>query len=218
MATVNGIAFISADYRILYPSTAVHQLADMMRVFSFLARSNDLGLPDGVAIDMLRIAVAVYRFLTVKCTLPPFKRTRQRWTVFLGRGSTNWVALGFNRCGGPMADSWTTLPAPLGCPQNYACYPMPYRRTCVVFYRSCSSSFFFPTMLVHGDADVTVPIQESERMYGQLEKCGVKSELCVVPNLNGEHGLGIDADTVPGVEQVYKEAVRFVAMELGVEV
>jgi len=47
-----------------------------------------------------------------------------------------------------------------------------------------------PTLLVHGDKDTLVPIQQSERLYKQLKGLGVKSNLIVVPG-KGHDFLGM---------------------------
>ncbi len=45
-----------------------------------------------------------------------------------------------------------------------------------------------PILVVHGDADRTVPLAQSERFALALERAGVPAELVVVPG--GTHGLG----------------------------
>lgn len=273
MAIKNGIAFISADYRLLYPSTATDQLADVRALFSFLARSSGLGLPDGVAIDASRIAVAgvsagaylarlaalyapqrpaavlslwgmggdwfLDHFLAVKDTLPPFKWAHESAPADPAMGapvaedpaaldpvSRTWVdklgRVGLYPLWWTRGDFLDHLTGNAGLSAELRMLTYAERATAVpedlrcLFPQLFIDSSFPPTMLVHGDADVTVSVKESEHTHAQLEKCGVKSELCVVPN--AEHGLRIGADMAPGVEQVYKKAFGFVARELGVGV
>ncbi|KZP29088.1 alpha/beta-hydrolase [Athelia psychrophila] len=273
MATANGIAFISADYRLLYPSTAADQLADMRALFSFLARSSDLGLPDGVAIDASRIAVAgvsagaylarlaalyapqrpvavlslwgmggdwfLDHFLAVKDTPPPFKWAHESAPAdpeigapvaedpaSLDPVSRTWVdklgRVGLYPLWWARGDFLDHLTGTAGLSAKLRVLPYAERAAAVpedlrrLFSQLLIDSSFPPTMLVHGDADVTVSVQESERTHAQLEKCGIRSELCVVPN--AEHGLRIGADLAPGAERVFEKAFGFVARELGVEV
>ncbi len=43
-----------------------------------------------------------------------------------------------------------------------------------------------PILIVHGDADPTVPVQQSQELYKRLQEAGVKSQLIIVPG--GLHG------------------------------
>jgi dipeptidyl aminopeptidase/acylaminoacyl peptidase len=43
-----------------------------------------------------------------------------------------------------------------------------------------------PTLMIHGDADPTVPYQHSLRLKAALDKAGVKNEMFTVPG--GKHG------------------------------
>jgi acetyl esterase/lipase len=45
-----------------------------------------------------------------------------------------------------------------------------------------------PFLIVHGDADKTVPLSQSESLHAALRKAGVPSTLHVIPN--GGHGFG----------------------------
>ena len=56
----NGILFISADYRLLFPSSAFDIIADVKSLFHFLASPNfsETHLPAGVTLDVTRIAVS----------------------------------------------------------------------------------------------------------------------------------------------------------------
>jgi len=60
-----------------------------------------------------------------------------------------------------------------------------------------------PTMIVHGDADPTVPYQQSVRLKAALDKAGVASELFTVPG--GHHGGFTAEQYVP----VYEAIMQF---------
>ncbi|KAF7978042.1 hypothetical protein HWV62_1659 [Athelia sp. TMB] len=273
MALANGIAFVSADYRLLYPSTGLTQLVDVCTLFKFLARTDSLNLPGGVSIDPARIAVAgvsagaylarlaalhanprpcavlslwgmggdwlLDHFLAVKTTPPPFKwagpdapadppcgdevaedravldAVSRTWTDELGRVGLYplWWARGnfldhLTGLHGLSASLRVRAPA-----DRESAIPVHLR---ILFPQLLISADFPPTMLVHGDADVTVLVDESLRTHAQLLGAGVRCELCVVPG--AEHGLRVGDAMVPGVEQIYEKAFRFVAKELGVQV
>ena len=59
-ALEHGILFISADHRLLYPSTAFDIIADVKSLFAFLASPtfSEAHLPKGVILDAHRIAVS----------------------------------------------------------------------------------------------------------------------------------------------------------------
>lgn len=57
-----------------------------------------------------------------------------------------------------------------------------------------------PMLIVHGDADPVVPVQQSETFHAALEKAGVKSKLHIVKG--GGHGQGFQ---VPEVQQVVRD-------------
>jgi acetyl esterase/lipase len=57
-----------------------------------------------------------------------------------------------------------------------------------------------PMLIVHGDADPLVPVQQSETFHEALEKAGVKSKLHIVKG--GGHGQGFE---VPEVQQAVRE-------------
>jgi dipeptidyl aminopeptidase/acylaminoacyl peptidase len=54
------------------------------------------------------------------------------------------------------------------------------------------TSSFPPTLLIHGDADQLVPVQQSKDMNDALQKAGVKHNLIIVP------GGGHDGKTIGG--------------------
>jgi acetyl esterase/lipase len=57
-----------------------------------------------------------------------------------------------------------------------------------------------PMLIVHGDVDPVVPVQQSETFHAALEKAGVKSKLHIVKG--GGHGNGFQ---VPEVQQLVRE-------------
>lgn len=51
-----------------------------------------------------------------------------------------------------------------------------------------------PTLLLHGDADKLVPLQQSQRIVARFEECGVPHKLYIKPG--GDHGWQTTADEV----------------------
>lgn len=64
-----------------------------------------------------------------------------------------------------------------------------------------------PFLIVHGDKDNIVPLQQSEVLNDALKKCGVDSELVVIPG-NGHGGTGFSA------KKLADEIERFFAKHL----
>lgn len=58
MTIANGMIFISPDYRQLLPCTAYDQIADIDELYQFLASDVNSHLPEGVTLDISRIAIA----------------------------------------------------------------------------------------------------------------------------------------------------------------
>lgn len=55
-----------------------------------------------------------------------------------------------------------------------------------------------PTLMVHGDVDTMVPLQQSRVLAETLQSQGVKHELVVIPN--GEHGfMGLPQEQINGI-------------------
>ena len=52
-----------------------------------------------------------------------------------------------------------------------------------------------PFLFVHGDADSTVPVGQSEAMAQRLGEAGVRTELQVLPGVG--HGFGYGTTTEP---------------------
>lgn len=58
MCHEQGFAFISADYRLLFPDNGFDEIADVRALFNFLASDVNTHLPAGATINSSRIAVA----------------------------------------------------------------------------------------------------------------------------------------------------------------
>lgn len=63
-----------------------------------------------------------------------------------------------------------------------------------------------PFLIIHGDKDPLVPYCQSEMLYHQLQKAGVKSELIRVPG--GGHGPGVM------IEKYYDRMIAFLKEEM----
>jgi acetyl esterase/lipase len=81
-----------------------------------------------------------------------------------------------------------------------------------------------PTLLLHGDRDVDVPFEESERMAAALEQVGVPHRLIRMHNYDHlfdvfPTGFRSDAEPIglkdPKVAQAYDEVVRFLRKHVG---
>lgn len=58
MAMTKGIIVISADYRLLHPSTGFDELEDVQSLFRFLSAEINTFIPPGITVDIAKIAVA----------------------------------------------------------------------------------------------------------------------------------------------------------------
>lgn len=58
MTIANGMIFISPDYRKLLPCTVYDEIADIEKLYEFLASDVNSHLPEEVTLDMSRIAIA----------------------------------------------------------------------------------------------------------------------------------------------------------------
>jgi acetyl esterase/lipase len=67
------------------------------------------------------------------------------------------------------------------------------------------SSDFPPTLLIHGDLDTDVPIDQSERMAEELRTCGVAHRLLTLAG--AEHGLAGAAE--PAIHAAFAEVTSF---------
>lgn len=66
-----------------------------------------------------------------------------------------------------------------------------------------------PVLIIHGDADRTVPVEQANLLKMALDSKGIPNELLIVKN--GGHGLeAITGATVPSGEEVYDQAILFV--------
>ncbi|KZT63592.1 alpha/beta-hydrolase [Daedalea quercina L-15889] len=74
---------------------------------------------------------------------------------------------------------------------------------------------FPPTFLLHGGADTTVPLEESQATFDTLRKLGVAVEMEVVPG--GPHGLLVSLSPIkyaPGAEEAQERGMIFLARYL----
>ncbi|MBQ8087865.1 MAG: alpha/beta hydrolase [Clostridia bacterium] len=55
-----------------------------------------------------------------------------------------------------------------------------------------------PMLIIHGDADPLVPLSESEALYEALQRCGVRSELCILKGA----GHGEDVFYQPPIRRI----------------
>jgi dipeptidyl aminopeptidase/acylaminoacyl peptidase len=70
---------------------------------------------------------------------------------------------------------------------------------------------FPPTMLLHGDADTDVPVEQSKEMSAALGRAGVEHELIIMPG--APHGFDRDMDQ-PAVRDAFEKAVQFLKAHL----
>ena len=74
---------------------------------------------------------------------------------------------------------------------------------------------FPPTFFVHGNADLAVPVDESQATYDQLRGLRVRTELVLIPG--GPHGLMTDTippEVMPEALAAYARGMEFIAREL----
>ncbi len=70
---------------------------------------------------------------------------------------------------------------------------------------------FPPTMLLHGDADTDVPVEQSKQMAAVLQRLGVPHELVILPG--APHGFDRAADQ-PTVREAFEKAIAFLKQYL----
>jgi len=63
-----------------------------------------------------------------------------------------------------------------------------------------------PCLFLHGDADATVPLQQSRDLHGRLVAAGVTSELVVLPGVKHGFGYGVES---PAQKRALAESERF---------
>jgi dipeptidyl aminopeptidase/acylaminoacyl peptidase len=63
-----------------------------------------------------------------------------------------------------------------------------------------------PFLIIHGDTDDTVPLEQSQRLFDKLKDAGVDATLIVVKN--GGHG-GWDANTEPTLSEIRDKVTAF---------
>jgi acetyl esterase/lipase len=73
------------------------------------------------------------------------------------------------------------------------------------------TSSYPPTLLIHGDKDTDVPVEQSRMMAAELKKENVDHQLITIPG--AEHGLA-DGDRQQ-VQAAYEAAVEFLKKQLG---
>ena len=277
MALARGWLFISADYRLVYPSTLIDVVADVKALFAFLADSDSSEatseathsfLP-GVKIDLARIAVAggsagayparaaaLYERPRPAALLSLFGLggavLADRW-VFPCNAQTSsggepealdhvppapiaeapvtlrpdgTMADEFGRL--PLLGSWWTrgemldyLLGEKGVGAELKALP-PAERLAALPERARPAVLdawvdgaFPPTFLVHGDADVAVPIEESEVTFERLRELGVRTELVRV--LGGTHGLmteTVPPRVMPEALEAYARGMDFIEEEM----
>jgi acetyl esterase/lipase len=70
-----------------------------------------------------------------------------------------------------------------------------------------------PFLLIHGQLDPLLPVQQSQSMYERLIAAGVPAQLVVVQN--GDHGLtAVDGSARPTMEQIKQIMLDFLAAHL----
>jgi alpha-L-fucosidase 2 len=70
-----------------------------------------------------------------------------------------------------------------------------------------------PTLMIHGDADSIVPLQQSEMMKAAFDKADVRNKLIVIKH--GEHGFG--GGDPQKVNEAYQAAFVFLAQQFGIK-
>jgi acetyl esterase/lipase len=70
-----------------------------------------------------------------------------------------------------------------------------------------------PFLIVHGDRDDVVPVEQAHLFHAALAAAGVPAELLIVQN--GGHGFeAVGGPTAPGVEGILLAAIQFIARHL----
>ena len=279
MALARGWLFVSADYRLVYPSTLLDVIIDVKALFAFLADSDSSSeatrthpFPSGTKVDLARIVVAggsagayparaaaLYARPRPAALLSLFGLggavLADRWVLpcntqtSSGGGELEAPALG--QCppapiaeapvtlqpDGTMADEFGRLPL-LGSwwtrgemldyllgergvgvvlkarPEAERLAALPERARPAVLDAWVDGAFP-PTFLVHGDADVAVPIEESEVTFERLREFGVRTELVRV--LGGTHGLmtgTVPPRVMPEALEAYARGMDFIEEEM----
>ncbi|KAH9916866.1 Alpha/Beta hydrolase protein [Fomitopsis serialis] len=271
-----GMMFMSADYRLIHPSTGFDIIEDVKALMKFLADPSfsENHLPAGLSLDASRIGVAgvsgggyaaraaaiygepkpraVYLLYCMGGDLlcdhwvadkgdsifnnaPPIPRTAVahlldapisptagsaltpgpgKWHDEQGRMSLfpYWGHTGELLdyvLGEPISATLRALPAA----KRAAAVPERLRPALLETQIDVS---FPPTFLLHGDADVTVPLSESQKTVDRLRELGVKTELEIVPG--GGHALmmqvAVPPEFCPGAAEAHEKGMQFLAREL----
>jgi acetyl esterase/lipase len=70
-----------------------------------------------------------------------------------------------------------------------------------------------PFLLVHGDQDTLLPVQQSQSLHAKLQEAGVPAQLVIVEN--ADHSLtAADGSAVPTIEQIHLIIFEFLAAHL----
>lgn len=73
-----------------------------------------------------------------------------------------------------------------------------------------------PFLIVHGDADEAVPVEQADRLYAALQKAGGPVEKIILHH--GSHGLEpLGGEMVPSAEAAFAMILAFLARHLGKE-
>ena len=73
-----------------------------------------------------------------------------------------------------------------------------------------ASSNSAPMLIVHGDTDALVPLEQAQVLTLTLQQAGAKAELIVVKN--GDHGMQPakrDIPAEPSVHEIHRQVLRF---------
>ena len=70
-----------------------------------------------------------------------------------------------------------------------------------------------PFLLIHGDQDTVVPVEQSQLMYDRLVQTGVPAQLLIVQNA-GHSMIGPDGASRPSLGEIHQIIVEFLAQHL----
>jgi acetyl esterase/lipase len=69
-----------------------------------------------------------------------------------------------------------------------------------------------PFLILHGDRDMVVPLEQSQVLYNALIASGVPAELVIVQNAG--HGFQADTQIQPGYQQILQKILQFLERHL----
>lgn len=71
-----------------------------------------------------------------------------------------------------------------------------------------------PFLIIHGDADPLVPVEQAYLLHEALQKAGARAELLIVKN--GGHGLeAVGGEASPAPSVIFQQVLEFLARSLG---